>query len=501
LLIVIQYKLNNKRFNCTQLEKMLQQKKIHFTFAKLTTVYFLFFLTSCKITQSSNTVITTIELSKVQAISIIIFGILAIVSLLYFLLNNYRSRKQREEYKSYESRILNALIDNMPDFIYVKDTQSRFILANKHTAHVVKAESPNDLIGKTDFDFYPKKMAQKFFKDEQKIIKTRKPLVNIEEDGLDIQNNKIIVSTTKVPWIDEDGKTLGTIGIGRDVTKFKEIELKLIEQAKHLNEINTLLEEKHEHINHQTEELTVQSENLKHLNDELHKINETKDKFISIIAHDLKNPFNAIINFSELLILKADSSTKPNQMEMMHIINSSSKMAYSLLENLLYWGKSQSSTIPFRPIKLDISDIISEVVEFLEVSAMLKDIIIVNDSASNLFVFSDQDMVTTILRNLLSNAIKFTDKNGQIKISSSIDHKFGIITVTDNGIGIPENELNQLFKSDKEITKGTSGESGTGLGLLLCKEFALKNGGDILVKSEPNKGSSFILSLPLTADF
>jgi PAS domain S-box-containing protein len=410
-------------------------------------------------------------------------------------------QKQQIDYKSYESHLLRALIDNMPDFIYIKDTQSRFVVANKHTARVMNAESPDKLIGKTDFDFYPKRLAEKFFKDEQRIMRTLKPLINNEEEIFDHRKNRIIIASTKVPWFDDNDKILGIIGIGRNITKFKEIEQQLINQTISLQEVNVLLEERNEHINHQAEELTSQAENLKQLNFDLQKINDTKDKFISIIAHDLKNPFNAIINFSELLILKVDPGLNPKQIEMIKIINSSSKMAYSLLENLLYWGKSQSSTIQFRPADLNLSDIINEVIEFHNVSAFLKNIAIVNDSPQCIMIFSDIDMVTTILRNLLSNAIKFTPKNGQIQISCTSDSSYAVVTVTDNGIGISPEQLEHLFDADKEIIKGTTGESGTGLGLLLCKEFAVKNGGDILVKSQIEKGSSFILSLPLPADF
>ncbi|HEY4786089.1 MAG TPA: PAS domain-containing sensor histidine kinase [Bacteroidales bacterium] len=442
-----------------------------------------------------------IEITKAQVVVIAIIVIIIVVTAILFYQLILRKHKRRESYISSETDLLKALINNMPDFIYIKDTESRFVVANQHSADVLGVATPEMLIGTSDYDYYPKKMADKFFRDEQKIIKTRTPLINIEEDGYDINKNKIVVSTTKVPWIDGNGNVLGTIGIGRNITKLKEIEHKLIKQTKHLQEVNLLLEEKHEHINHQAEELATQAENLKHLNEELQKINETKDKFISIIAHDLKNPFNAIINFSELLLLKVDPSIDPKQLEMMDIINSSSKMAYSLLENLLYWGKSQSASIPFRPINLNISETSNEVVEFLEVSARLKSISLVNELQPDIIVFADHDMITTILRNLVSNAIKFTPKNGSIKISSNIENEFCIITVTDTGIGISAQKIANLFVAENETTKGTSGESGTGLGLMLCKEFAVKNGGDILVKSEEGQGSSFILSLPLAAHF
>lgn len=456
---------------------------------------------SCSITYAAQNKIAYAQISMYGIIALLLIAAFALTFLLVYFRKRMERQKQEADNKSYESQLLRALIDNIPDFIYIKDTQSRFVVANKHVADVMNAVTPENLIGKTDFDFYPKELAEKFFRDEQMIIRTGKPLINIEEDGLEHLQKRTVVATTKVPWVDSNGKILGVIGIGRDMTKFKEIEQRLLEQTTSLQEVNVLLEERNEHINHQAEELAAQTESFKQLNLELQRTSETKDKFISIIAHDLKNPFNAIINFSELLIMKADSSTNPKQLEMFKIISSSSKMAYSLLENLLYWGKNQSSSIQFRPTKLNISQIIKEVIEFHDVSAIIKNITVENGSMPEINVVADFDMTTTILRNLLNNAIKFTPKNGRIQISCTVDPNFAVITVTDNGIGIPPEQLEHLFDGSKELNKGTSGESGTGLGLLLCKEFAVKNGGDIFVKSEIDKGSSFILSLPLSADF
>jgi signal transduction histidine kinase len=294
---------------------------------------------------------------------------------------------------------------------------------------------------------------------------------------------------------------MGIIGISRNIAKHKATEKQLIQQAENLQEANRLLVERHIKIQQQAEELALQAINFKELNQELQKINETKDKFISIIAHDLKNPFNAIINFSELLILKADSSIKPKYLGMIKIINSSSKMAYSLLENLLYWAKNQNSSIPFIPSNFLLIDSIKEVIDFHEVSAKLKNIMMITESEPGLHVFADQNMVTTIIRNLISNAIKFTPKNGQVKITTSLDKTNAYVSITDTGIGLSKEQLEKLFIPDKEITKGTSGESGTGFGLVLCYEFAQQNRGRITVKSEVGKGSTFILSLPLHAEF
>lgn len=454
----------------------------------------------CDIIRSGEGLHAIVELPVYELI-ILTVALLAFLSLLFFYRRKFSLQKQRAEFQSSELQLFRVLIDNMPDFIYIKDTKSRFIVANKYTAAMLHCSGTEELLGKTDFDFFPKELAQKFYMDEQRIIKSKVPLINIEEDALDQNNEKIIISTTKVPWLDKDGNALGIIGIGRNITKLKEFEQKLIEQTASLQEVNVLLEERNEQVNHQAEELAAQAENLKKLNVELQKTNETKDRFISIIAHDLKNPFNAIINFSELLILKSSNVLQPKQLDMIKIISSSSKTAYSLLENLLYWGKNQNSSIAFHPVRLNISDLIRDVIDFHTVSALIKNIMITDKSKPGIMVYADLDMVTTILRNLLNNAIKFTPKDGRIEITCEVENKFAMITFTDNGIGIPPELMENLFNPNKESIKGTSGESGTGLGLVLCKEFATRNGGDIIVKSEVDQGSSFILSLPLASDF
>ena len=441
-----------------------------------------------------------IKISIIHLI-IIILSIHSLVAICWiFLARKAKARKLKKKSDSYESYVLRMLMDNMPDCIYIKDIKSRFVIANKYTANVMKSDTIENLIGKTDYDFYPKEIADKFYKDEQKVIKTKKPLINIVEENSTGEDKILTLLTTKVPWYDNEGKVVGVIGIGRNITKIKKIENQLIQQTEHLKEANGLLQERHEKIQQQAEELAMQAINFKELNRELQKINETKDKFISIIAHDLKNPFNAIINFSELLILKSDSSIKPKYLSMIKIINSSSKTAYSLLENLLYWAKNQNSSISFFPSSLVLIDSIKEVVDFHDVSARIKNIMVIIESEPNLQVFADHNMVNTILRNLISNAIKFTSKNGKVKITTSSDSVYAYVSIMDTGIGLSKEQLDKLFFSDKELTKGTSGESGTGFCLLLCNEFAQQNKGSITVKSEVGKGSTFILSLPLRED-
>ncbi len=229
----------------------------------------------------------------------------------------------------------------------------------------------------------------------------------------------------------------------------------------------------------------------------LRELNATKDKFFSIIAHDLKNPFNDLMGFTQLLALNIDKYDKTKIEQFTQIIHQSSKLAYNLLENLLDWSRSQTGTLKFRPEKICISHLIDENIELLESTARNKNIEIYSEVNGETYAFADKNMVRTIIRNLISNAIKYTNQGGYIRIQSS-SSKNCEISVTDSGIGISVDNIDKIFKIDESFsTFGTEREKGTGLGLILCKEFVEKNGGKLRVKSEAGKGSTFTFTLPL----
>ncbi|MBU8893561.1 MAG: hypothetical protein KOO66_12350 [Bacteroidales bacterium] len=226
---------------------------------------------------------------------------------------------------------------------------------------------------------------------------------------------------------------------------------------------------------------------------------QTKNKFFSIIAHDLKNPFNTLLGFSDLLLKNYKVYDEEKCGHIVKIINDSTKNTYSLLENLLTWSRSQSGKIKFSPEEIKIKTIINEVILLLQQSAKNKNIRLSDNSEANLTVYSDKNMLNTILRNLVSNAIKFTHQNGAIIISAceTKNQDFIEITVADTGVGISKEKTADLFRIEKsDATYDTDNERGTGLGLILCKEFVEKNGGRIWVESELNKGSKFVFTTP-----
>jgi signal transduction histidine kinase len=256
-----------------------------------------------------------------------------------------------------------------------------------------------------------------------------------------------------------------------------------------------ILEEK---VIERTIQIEEQNQLILSKNQELNELNRTKDKFFSIIGHDLGNQFNIIIGFLEVLV--TDFKKLDSDKVEIHLTNiyNSSKQAFNLLENLLTWARIQTNRIHYDPEIFAVSKKIDELIEFFSSSLAQKNIKIEVFSEGENNVFADVNLFSTVFRNLVGNAIKFTYENGKISIFIKRKGDFCEICVTDNGVGISEEDLQKIFRIDsKHKTVGTFGEKGTGLGLILCKEFVEKNGGQINVKSSVGKGSEFSFTLPL----
>ena len=248
-------------------------------------------------------------------------------------------------------------------------------------------------------------------------------------------------------------------------------------------------------------QLLKAEQTLKENEKQLRQLNIDKDRFISILSHDLINPFNNLLGLSEML--KEDvTKLKPEEIEEMAVsINRSAQNTYNLLEDILIWIRTQQGKIPFKPQNLIFSDICSNVVGILDSVATSKKITINCFASKDTSIFADANMVKTIMRNLVSNALKFTNKGGNININVEENPESAIVTVSDNGIGIKPEDLTKLFDISKVLsTSGTEEETGTGLGLLLCKEFVEKHNGKIWVESISGVGSDFKFTLPLSGN-
>jgi signal transduction histidine kinase/streptogramin lyase len=231
---------------------------------------------------------------------------------------------------------------------------------------------------------------------------------------------------------------------------------------------------------------------------ELYELNASKDKFFSIIAHDLKNPFNTIIGFSEMLKEAIITKDSDDVFKYASMINDSSVQTFRLLENLLEWANSQRGKISFVPVDVNLKDVIAEEFLLLGDLAGAKKIELKSYLYDDLKIRADINMLRTILRNLISNAIKFTHRNGRIVLNAAVYKNILEVSITDNGIGMSREVMSKIFRIDSNMSsRGTDNEKGTGLGLFLCKEFVEKHGGKIWAESQEGKGSTFKFILPL----
>lgn len=242
-----------------------------------------------------------------------------------------------------------------------------------------------------------------------------------------------------------------------------------------------------------------QQNQLFKVNEELTQLNATKDKFFSIISHDLKSPINSFLNVSSLLIDHIDRFSREEIQEMAVSVKSSGSNLLKLLENLLHWSRLQMSHIDFSPRMYTIQTIFDSVMSVVSYQAKEKEIEVVSILDRDTTVYIDPNMISSVLQNLVANAIKFTYQGGQITVSQKYVGDFVEISVADNGMGISQRNLEKLFRIDIIYTGiGTNSEKGTGLGLILCKEMVERHGGQIWVESEMGKGSVFTFTCPVS---
>ena len=286
---------------------------------------------------------------------------------------------------------------------------------------------------------------------------TKDVLYNLKKkDGSVI---KALISSVAIK--DENGNVVAFQGSIRDITAQKEAEIKLKKNQKYLQELNA-----------------------------------SKDKFFSIISHDLRSPFNSILGFTELLWKNSEDFSRAEIEKIAYDIYKTGNETIDLLNNLLEWSSSQTGKLKINPENFFLKNVVDDTIDLLNDYAKKKNITVLNEVPGQIEVFADKNMISSVIRNLLSNAIKFT-QNGDVKISAEDVNSFVKFSITDTGVGIKPEDIKKLFRLDKEFsTKGTANEKGSGLGLILCKEFIEKNNGEIYVKSEKGKGTSFILKLP-----
>lgn len=388
----------------------------------------------------------------------------SVVYLCYLSVARIRTLKYLEE----SQRQYKLLADNARDVIFTLDLNLNYTYISPSVKNL-RGYLPSEIIGKpisnslspASFKFIQHLIHEKLeeFKKET-VSPTEELLIEVE---LPHRDGSMVWTEIKASFIlNTQKKPIGILGVTRNIAERK-----------------------------------IAEKELQQKNNELHEINAQKDKLFSIIAHDLKNPFGHILNFSGLLMDHYDQYSDSRRKQFIDLINKSSRQIYLLLENLLDWARSQSGKMDFFPLRLNLEKVIFDVVNLLSYPANSKNIrlnVLVPQEAT---LFADEFMLKTVLRNLLGNAIKFTPDGGEVTIEASYDRCETVISVTDNGLGMDENLKNSLFSLDLSVTQpGTQGEKGTGLGLLLCKEFVERHGGRIWVTSKLGKGTIFRFSIP-----
>jgi signal transduction histidine kinase len=261
---------------------------------------------------------------------------------------------------------------------------------------------------------------------------------------------------------------------------------------------NKQLERKNQQIELQNSNLNTVNRKLVESENNLKMTVQTKDKLFSIIAHDLRNPFTVLIGLTDMLSKQVEM-LNPNEIaEFSDQVHQSSSKLHNLIENLLHWSRSQIGSIKLNPKTFSLFKIVSDTIDVLGLQAKSKRIELRNEVAENLSVFADEDTISTVIRNLVSNAIKYSEPNGVVTLSAYLQYNRIVVKVSDIGIGIPSEKFSKLFNFEGSFsTRGSNQEAGTGLGLLVCKEFVEMNGGDISVESVVGEGTTFSFSLPV----
>jgi len=372
-------------------------------------------------------------------------------------------RKLAEETLRNERLLLRTVIDNIPDSIYCKNLDCRKTLVNLAELRYLKAKSDTGILGKDDFDLYPRELAEKFFADDQMVLQTGNPVLNREEYLFDENGDKLWLLTSKLPLRDSNGQIIGLVGMGHNITDRKHAD-----------------------------------EEIRSKNEELLKANSEKDKFFSIIAHDLRGPFNGFLGLTEIMVEDLPTLTMDGIQEIATSLRSSATNLFRLLENLLEWAKMQQGLIPFDPKMVELLPIVDECISIMHELAKNKGIELASHIPEEISVFADSNILKTIIRNLVSNALKYTTKGGKVNISAKTMADKGVeISISDTGMGMKKEIVENLFRLDVNTNrKGTEGEPSSGLGLLLCKEFIEEHGGKIWVESEEGKGSVFNFTIP-----
>ncbi|MBD3411242.1 MAG: tetratricopeptide repeat protein, partial [Ignavibacteriales bacterium] len=388
-----------------------------------------------------------------------------IVSILFLALGGvtlfaYRNKQKTNNRLEDRNAFLQSLMDAIPNPTYYKDRDGKYLGCNDAFFEAFGL-TRDGVIGKTAYDVFDRESADSNTTDD---------ILAFDSDGGHEYETRAVFADGDPRYVvyyknvfrDRAGNVQGLIGVVVDVTKMRNAELTLKESERTLREAN-----------------------------------KAKDKFFSIIAHDLKSPYMAMFNLTDRLLYSYDELSDEERKKMAREIGVSARQSYDLLVNLLHWARSKTDKLTTTKERLDLRTLVEQTVGSLRSLAEEKDITLLVEIEPGTTIFADNLMISTVLRNLVGNAIKFTDRGGFVAVRAAENDQGARVSVVDNGVGMQPERLERLFEVGEIVsTSGTNGEVGSGLGLAIAKEFVENNDGFIEAKSEPNAGSSFTFFIP-----
>lgn len=381
--------------------------------------------------------------------------------LLLSIFRDITERKKAEEALTAERDLIKSIFESSPDAIMIVDPQGQMVNCNTVTLELLGVPEREKIIGKNFLELVS-------WKDRERAAENLKYTIehgvtkDIEYTIVNSKGHRISVEVSAGVVSGESGRLQNIVLVGKDITRRK-----------------------------------LEQEQLKKYSEELRETNATKDKFFSIISHDLRSPFQGLLGISDLLVSDNDNLTREEISILCKQINKSLKNQFKLLENLLQWSRIQTGRMKYTPVQVDLKMLVNDIIYLLSGNSMSKSIAVKNEIPQNCIVLADTSMLSSIIQNLITNAIKFTKKYGEIKISAEKKGKFIEVQVADNGVGMKQEDAKRLFRIDQHHSSpGTENESGTGLGLILCREMIERNGGKIWVETEAGRGTTFFFTIP-----
>jgi PAS domain S-box-containing protein len=366
------------------------------------------------------------------------------------------------ERKNIEKKLkrFRAALDSTADNIFLIDYDSAYFIDVNDAASRNLGYSREEFMKMKPADINPEYSMKSIKQVREKHLNETNQSATLEMEYRRKDGTLLDVEVYLKTVLIDDEKII--VAVARDITERKKSQNKLAEYARELEEINT-----------------------------------SKDKFLSIISHDLRGPFLGLKGYTQMLIEEYDLLEKEEIIDYLHKGHESSKDLYTLVDNLLKWSRLELGKIPFEPQSFNLYDELESLFKLLTGIAAKKQINLVNDIPKDIYPFADRLMLISIIQNLVGNAIKFTRKNGTVKLNAIPNGEFIQVNVEDDGIGMTSEVMEKLFTLDKSHTsRGTSGEKGTGFGLIIAREMIKKMGGTITIESEPLKGSAFTFTLP-----